>query len=205
MDSDFLRLARRVKRIKTASSERITGEMLLWPGSAAPQGWLLCNGTAVSRTAYAALYAVIGTAYGSGDGGTTFNLPDLKGRVPVGYQAADTAFDRLGETGGAKTHTLAAAEMPSHTHTQYSHNHAQDAHRHTVVDGTTGVYGTARMTTTGYRLGTGAGAYIKESYDTISNTVATNQPATAANQYTGGGGAHNNLQPYLVLNYIIKY
>lgn len=95
-----------------------TGAMLPFAGSAAPTGFLLCDGTAVSRTVYARLFTVIGTAYGAGNGSTTFGLPNLKGRVPVGRDAAQTDFDTLGETGGAKTVTLTTDQMPSHTHRQ---------------------------------------------------------------------------------------
>ena len=85
-------------------------------GASAPEGWLLCQGQAVSRTDYADLFAVIGTAYGSGDGNTTFNVPDMRGKVPVGFNSSETEFDNLGETGGEKTHTLSITEMPSHSH-----------------------------------------------------------------------------------------
>lgn len=80
-----------------------------------PSGWLLCNGSAVSRTQYAELFQAIGTAYGAGDG-TTFNLPNLNGRVPVGLDASQTEFNAIGKIGGSKTHTLTTAEMPNHTH-----------------------------------------------------------------------------------------
>lgn len=85
--------------------------------STPPTGWLTCDGSAVSRTTYAALFTAIGTQFGIGDGTTTFNLPNAKGRVVVGYNAAETEFDALGEIGGAKTHTLATSEIPAHTHT----------------------------------------------------------------------------------------
>jgi microcystin-dependent protein len=78
----------------------------MFAGSTAPTGWLLCDGTAVSRTTYSDLFAITSTTYGVGDGSTTFNLPNLKGRVPVGLDTSQTEFDVLGETGGAKTHTL---------------------------------------------------------------------------------------------------
>src|SRR5690606_15176336 len=85
--------------------------------------WLACNAQAVSRDTYADLYQVIGTTFGSGDGSTTFNVPDLRGRVPVGLDnmgASDAgrlaAANTLGGTGGAETHTLTVAEMPSHGH-----------------------------------------------------------------------------------------
>lgn len=85
-------------------------------GATAPFGWLLCEGQEVSRTDYARLYAVIGDVYGDGDGVNTFNLPNMKGRVPVGMDASQTEFDTLGKNVGAKTHTLTVAQMPSHNH-----------------------------------------------------------------------------------------
>jgi microcystin-dependent protein len=81
-----------------------------------PAGFLLCDGSAVSRTTYADLFAAIGTLWGAGNGTTTFNVPNLKGRVPVGYDASQTEFDAVAENGGAKTHTLVEAEMPTHNH-----------------------------------------------------------------------------------------
>ena len=67
-----------------------------------PEGYLLCDGSEISRTTYATLFGVIGTTYGSGDGSTTFNLPNLKGKVPVGLNSSDTDFDTIGGTGGGK-------------------------------------------------------------------------------------------------------
>ena len=120
------------------------------------------------------------------------------GRVLVGLDAGQTEFDVVEETGGAKTHTLTSAEMPAHTHTQDSHNHTQDAHTHVLTQ--------LRDATTG-----GATTNIALTADTSStlgtkvtgSTTAVNQAATAVNQSTGGGGAHNNLQPYIVV-YMFK-
>lgn len=81
-----------------------------------PAEWLLAEGQAVSRTAYARLYAAIGTLYGVGDGSTTFNLPDARGRTLVGL-SSDTEFDTLGKKFGTKTHTLTTPETPTHSHT----------------------------------------------------------------------------------------
>jgi len=143
------------------------GVVDMFAGSTAPSGYLLCDGSAVSRSTYSKLFTAIGTTYGSGDGSTTFNLPNLKGKVAVGLNSADTSFDTLGETGGEKTHILTVAEMPNH--------------RHTVPDFPT--------KSTGSEWVGAAGTAVKTSRDS---------------SYVGGGDAHNNLQPYIVFNYIIK-
>jgi microcystin-dependent protein len=137
--------------------------------------------------------------YGNGNGTTTFNVPDIRGRVVVGGDSSQTEFNALGERGGDKTHILTEAEMPSHTHVQNSHNHTQNPHNH------------ARGRGNDNNLGGGAGQYGWQSTDdlsgafTIGDTTATNQATTATNQNTGGGQAHNNLQPYIALTYIIKH
>ena len=190
------------------------GTIVQWPGATAPANWLLCQGQAVSRTTYASLFAAIGVQYGAGDGTTTFNLPNLKGKVAVGLDSSQTEFDTLGETGGAKTHTLSISEMPSHTHIQNSHTHIQDAHNHTQnphnhSTNTGEGYGAPRDAPSGGGDGYKANYYtpglvINNTTATNNATTATNQATTATNQNTGGDGAHNNLQPYIVLNYIIK-
>lgn len=92
------------------------GTVKMFSGSTAPQGWLICDGSAISRTEYSELFSAIGTTYGSGNGTTTFNIPNIKGRTVVGLDNNDTDFDTLGETLGEKTHTLTINEMPSHNH-----------------------------------------------------------------------------------------
>lgn len=166
------------------------GTILPFAGSSAPTGYLICDGSAVSRTTYANLFAVIGTTYGAGDGSTTFNLPNLKGKVPVGLDTSQPEFNTLGRTGGAKTHTLTTSELPSHTHSISS----DGAHNHSVRSVFSTVGGTLYL----YN-GTG---FNEDTVTTSTNGAHSHGGATGA---TGGGQAHNNLQPYLVINYIIKY
>jgi microcystin-dependent protein len=192
----------------------------------APAGWLLCEGQAVSRTTFARLFDAIGTTYGAGDGSTTFTLPNLRGRVPVGRDTTQTEFDVLGETAGAKTHTLTVNEMPSHTHIQDSHNHLQNSHNHlqdshnhtqnahshlsvinlSLVNSRTAGSNTFNSDGAADKSGGIASTTATNNPTTATNqaTTATNQATTATNQNTGGGLAHNNLQPYIVLNYMIK-
>lgn len=95
------------------------GAVMAYAGAAAPSGWLFCDGSLVSRTTYAALFAAIGTLYGAGDGSTTFGLPDFRGDVLVG-QAASGTFATLGASGGEAAHTIQLTEMPVHDHSPTS-------------------------------------------------------------------------------------
>jgi microcystin-dependent protein len=140
-----------------------------------PPGYLVCNGLTVSRTTYAALFAAIGTTYGAGDGSTTFALPNLMGRFPVGLNTADNNFKTMGLQGGESSHILSTAEMPSHRHPI---NYQSGANVNLNSGGV--------------------------QYNLNWGTAGANGNDTFAD-YVGGGGAHNNLQPYMVMNYIIKY
>lgn len=96
------------------------GAVLMWTATSMPSGWLECDGAAVSRTTYAALFAVIGTTFGAGDGASTFNLPNAKSRFVRGLNGADAACNELGETGGADSVTLTSNELPAHSHSPQS-------------------------------------------------------------------------------------
>lgn len=175
------------------------GGVTQFAGAAAPSGWLLCDGAAVSRSAYAALFAVLGTTYGAGDGSTTFALPDLKGRVPVGLDTGQAEFDALAETGGAKTHTLSVAETPSHNHGGAT---GVQSANHTHGPGAGSGAANFLSQSAGGSGGTAVGTVGDRATFTATSTESANHTHSIASQ--GGGGAHNNLQPYLVLNYIIR-
>lgn len=92
------------------------GDIKFTARTTAPAGWLVANGAAISRTTYAVLFAAIGTAFGTGDGSTTFGLPDLRERVPVGASAGSAEFGTVGATYGEKKHQITIPEMAAHTH-----------------------------------------------------------------------------------------
>ena len=98
----------------------VSGEIKAIAGNTIPNGWLLCDGSEISKTTYPNLYEAIGDLWGTPSSSSNFKLPNLAGRVPVGINLSDTSFDLVGETGGEKTHTLDVSEMPSHTHTMYN-------------------------------------------------------------------------------------
>lgn len=167
------------------------GMMTPFAGSSAPTGWLLCDGSAVSRTTYSALFTAIGTSYGSGDGSTTFNVPDMRGRVPVGAgtgtgggssgTGAPTGGDALtarsiGSWGGEEEHLITAAEAGTS-----QHGHTINVQSVTDTDGTSNVF----------RAGSSAGGSI------FNATVDTHAGASASD-------AHNTMQPFGVFNYIIR-
>lgn len=157
-----------------------SGSLLQWPTATAPSGFLLCTGAAVSRTIYAALFAVIGTTFGAGDGTTTFNLPDFDNRFAVGAGDLYT----VGATGGSKD-----AVVVSHTHT------ATDAgHTHTQRFGQ-GSGGSVKPTWST----TATGSAVEDgNYETGSST------ATITVASTGESGTNKNLPPYLSIYFIIK-
>lgn len=175
----------------------IMGEIKMYSGTTAPKGWMLCDGTAISRTSYAKLFDVIGTAYGAGDGSTTFNLPNLQGRVPIGV-SSDHA---LATTGGAETHTLTATQIPAHTHGSKTltgtFNVRSGPSNTYTVNGTSGIASVNRTTW--------SGSHGVFNVSSATNPVIEGTTINATHEHTsvGGNGAHNNMQPFLTINYII--
>jgi microcystin-dependent protein len=178
--SDISQLASSVQVLFAAP----TGMIAMWSTTSAPTGWLFCDGSAVSRTTYATLFALIGSAFGSGDGSTTFNVPDFRGRVPVGVgtgtgggssgNGAPTGGSALtgrslADWAGEETHTLSASEMPSHNH-------------NVPIN----------------LSGSGSGVSIETAATTLAHT------ADVATASAGSGSAHNNLQPFLAVEFMIK-
>ena len=194
----------------------IVGEVHLFGGSVAPAGFLICDGSAVSRTTYSELFSVIGTTFGAGDGSTTFNIPDISGRVIIG-----TSLDySIGDVGGEETHVLSTQELPQHSHTIPSHGHANTitattpSLAHSITQPTftyNGPSGNSKCTgSSGYGSKTNVAA-TRSTNLAISNHAATACTKTGSvtdcsafdTLGVGSGTAHNNMQPYAVINHII--
>jgi microcystin-dependent protein len=173
------------------------GSIIPYGGSVVPDAnFMFANGQAISRSIYATLFSRFGTTYGSGDGSSTFNVPNLQQRVPVGVGSGYT----LGTTGGSATHTLIENELPAHNH--------QMNHTHTINDpGHIHTYQSPDIIPDGERDNNTQFGETSTSTATSSNTTGITVNDLAANTRTGnigGGAAHNNMQPYIVLNYIVK-
>lgn len=158
-----------------------TGSINMWALNSAPSGWLICSGGAVSRTTYAALFAIIGTTFGAGDGSTTFNLPDYRDRFPVGAGSTYSANSQ----GGSKD-----AVVVNHTHsattsiTDPGHSHPFNTGIYSEASGNYGSFGSTGSITTG--------------------SSTTGITASTTNSSTGVSGTNANLPPYLGIYFIIK-
>lgn len=198
------------------------GAVISYAGASAPAGWALCDGSALSRSTYAALFAALGIAHGAGDGSTTFNLPDLRGRFALAAgQGAGGLSNRVlaDKNGNTETHTLSSSEMPSHSHGASTsgaggHSHTYSGTTGGVGDHTHAAYGEAGSAWMGDTwqysdmagiLGAStlpAGAHSHSYSGSTSSQTDHTHPVTVNNQ--GGGTAHNNMPPFYVLTYIIK-
>ena len=178
----------------------LVGEIKMWGTSSAPSGYLICNGAAVSRTTYAALYAVYGTTFGTGDGSTTFNLPNFTDRMPIG---AGSTYS-LAATGGAATTTISSANLPSHTHsfsatsgnpnTSLNHRHYVGSRDSTADNG--GNYAQEFVSD----AGSGYGPNTYTNYQDLQHTHDISGTTGSA----GSGTAATTISPYLSIYYIIK-
>jgi microcystin-dependent protein len=183
-------------------------------GAVAPEGWLLANGQAVDRGGYSALFAAIGTAYGAGDGATTFNVPDLRQRFPLGKAAAGTGSTLAG-TGGTIDHTHGSG---SHTHDKGtlavsaggSHAHTVNGHTHGAGTYAVGAHGHS-VTASYDNLGGGGAEVVVTSVTSPTGSAAPDTDTEAAHSHglTGStaasaGTTDANNPPYVVLNYLIK-
>lgn len=168
------------------------GVVMPFGGASVPASWpfLLCQGQAVSRTTYAALFTAIGTTYGVGNGSSTFNVPDMRGVTPASVWSGDAQFNAVGKRLGAKTATLAKANMPNNsTGTLTMHNSAGP----TILNNATGD-----------AISQGGGSGTLYHSHAVANTGAYSHGQTGFN-LGFGNGAHNNLQPYAALHFIIKF
>lgn len=198
----------------------IVGEIRVWTNASLPSGFLWCDGSAVSRTTYADLFATVGTTFGIGDGSTTFNVPDLRGRVPVGKDdmggsgasrvtsgGSGITGTTLGATGGTETHTLITAEIPTHNHTitdsGHTHTLTDPGHVHNLLDSGAGASSLNYISPVGVSGGQTAKGDMVQSA-TTGITMSTD--ATGISLATAGSdGAHLNMQPSMILNMIIRY
>ena len=169
----------------------VIGEVRMWAGpyDHLPPGWLPCDGRPISRATFAELFAVIGTAYGSGNNTTTFHLPDFRNRSPMGASQAGSSgqpFTTVSGSatpyGGAATHTLSVGEMPQHQH-DMSHNHQVDV-------------------TTDITVGT---QYLYTGLDNGGTVGTLNTSSSSATNTSSEGSSqpHNNLHPYFATTYMI--
>jgi microcystin-dependent protein len=178
------------------------GTMIMYAGGSAPTGWILCYGQELSRSTYSALFAVTSTTFGVGNGSTTFNVPDLRGRAVAGRDDMGSVSanrltspingDTLGATGGTQTHTLTTGESPVLTGTTSS----DGAHTHTFSSPT----GIAHEDSGGVQAGPNPQTLRQ---NTISlSTLASHTHVITAND-SSTSSAHNNTQPSLIFNTII--
>lgn len=231
------------------ASTTATGVIQMFADGVIPSGYILCDGRAVSRSTYAALFALVGTRYGAGDGSTTFNVPNMKGRVPVGLDAAVSVVNALGKVGGSRDSII-----PNHTHPLTGTAASAGAHDHTVdINHNHGAFNASvnpPSTTVAFSGGGAAGGKIRYwsnkgvpdsgtadllvtnggtgdmtvSVDIAAFNASIDVPAlgaTTATTVSGGAHTHSvsgttsnptggvavtdtNMQPFLVLNFIIK-
>ena len=165
----------------------MTGEIKMWAVATAPTGHLLCDGSAVSRSTYSALFAIYGSTFGSGDGSTTFNLPDFRNRMPIG---AGSTY-ALAATGGSATTTLVTANLPAHNHSATS-TVTDPGHLHSGHN------------TSYLNAGIAPGGNDTTSLPGNTGTATTGITVATTTSNTGSGTAATTISPYLGIYYIVK-
>jgi microcystin-dependent protein len=193
------------------------GTIVCFAGQTVPLGWILCDGSEISKSEYPDLFSVIGNTYGTPTNSSNFILPNLQQRIPLGKSNSNN----LGATGGNSTINLLTNQLPSHNHTGTtdnagSHGHtATDAgHNHTYDDayfaentgGGTNVFGTSAGTDSDNEfIYTSPAPTTSNGYASISVSSNGDHSHTFTTNSTGNGDPINIMNPYLVLNYLIKY
>ncbi|DBA81694.1 TPA: hypothetical protein ACH3X1_007434 [Trebouxia sp. C0004] len=184
-----------------AAVQPTTATLMSWVGQlctgcseAAPDGWLPCNGQAVSRELYSQLFEVIKSAYGDGDGQTTFNVPNLQGRVAVGQGSEGSGFEKVGSIGCEVAHKLEEHEMPAHTHHLHDPGHRHHVRycgrNYTAQGGKDSAFGANALGHDGEGSGVG---------DTDP------EPSHISLDQAGSGVPHNNMPPFIVICYFIRW
>lgn len=197
-----------------------TGVIEMFAGAVAPIGWLICDGSIVSRMAFSDLFKIIGTTYGVGNSNNTFTLPDMRGRMPIGMGTGSSLTTRsLAGTVGAETATLSEGNLPSHTHTasvgteSVTHTHTgtsggestNHVHNFSHTAGTSGSYGlfdSATASSSG-QPSTG-GIQQNHTHATTTGNESANHTHSVTNTNTGSGTAFGIMPPSIVVNFIIK-
>jgi microcystin-dependent protein len=206
------------------------GAIKPWTKATAPAGYLLCDGSAVSRSTYAELFAVVSTTYGAGDGSTTFNVPQLQGKVPQGYDgntynlagtggantvtvavtnnqaAASTSTQSVTVTGSIANTSITNAQMPSHQHQGKWQGNVHDGFAPSSAYQPSGSSSmssrTQRYANTNWMQNEGSGTGHNHSH-TLSGTLTGNVTTNLTGSVTAAGT--NAFQPFVVVNYIIKH
>jgi microcystin-dependent protein len=182
------------------------GEIRGFGGPNVPAGWLVCDGHAVSRTAFASLFAAIGTYWGAGDNISTFNLPDMRGRSPIGYvnsAVAGITPRGFASFGGEEAHVLNTNELANHNHGLadggHGHGTTQTPHQHSYVYPLGSAVALYPGSQTVYQPG---GTYLTSTED--ANITINQSGANISIAAAGGNGAHNNMHPFAVIYWMIK-
>jgi microcystin-dependent protein len=180
------------------------GIILLFASSNRPSGWLICDGSSYNALVYASLYNIIGNTYGGEY--PEFKLPDMRGRTVVGNgQSGELSNYSLAQIGGEERHTLSSSEMPVHNHTGLTETNGNHTHSSNATGSpySLSTYSGNNTMNSDVNGGGEPDLYAGSVALVINETGSHNHTFTTNN--TGGGLSHNNMQPYIVLQYLIKY